>query len=88
MQSQLQAWMLSLSPCLEQLVRVAGAMNDNSVVCFVDKVRRTRDVIQGGRLATPVTQLARMCHKPNCHIIQLCKALDLCKDLGYVLRLC
>lgn len=66
---------------------VSVAVNDHPIVCLVDEVGTARDVIHGWRLSPPVPELPGVSHKPDMHIMVLCKPLDLGQHLAHVLCL-
>lgn len=67
--------------------RIPVAVDNQAIVSLVDEVCAARDVIHGGGLPLPVPQLPGVGHKPDMHIMVLCKAFDLGQHLADILCL-
>ena len=67
---------------------VAVAVNHNAVVALIHEVRRAGDVVQAGRLASPLLHLTRVRDEEDVHVVMLRKALHLSQHAADVLRLC
>ena len=66
---------------------VADAVDDQTDVGLVDKVRRARDIVEVGRRTRPVLDLLGVADKPRRDVVVLGEALDLCQHLRHVLGL-
>ena len=62
-------------------------MHDDAVVGLVDEVRRAGDVVEVGRLALPLVELAGVGDEPDVDAGRLSEALDFCEHLAHVLGL-
>mmetsp|Transcript_40438 Transcript_40438/g.120655 ORF Transcript_40438/g.120655 Transcript_40438/m.120655 type:complete len:217 (+) Transcript_40438:245-895(+) len=62
-------------------------VHDDAAVGLVDEVCAAGDVVQRGRLAGPVLQLARVHDQPHVHVVALCEALHLGEHAADVLCL-